>query len=541
MGILHSKFINQVYFIVASLALLGIYYSGHQAMLIDDGISGIWEIKMEGLSGYWKSYGFENFYYGHYVIVAILYGLFGLQPLGWFLFFMGMHALNSTLIFMVCKSLFANATTKSEAGAMALISSLLFLLSPYQSENIIWAATSHYCITLFILLLSVHWLLKVMEGYKPFSSIVLHVLFAFALITLEISFLFPIVMFFVYVLWILFKKNKLSYRDYGLKILLPQFLLVLVYCAFHKYLFHTWIPHDRASQDTVFSISHAITTLSQQVVKLFGFVHFLDFAKREGVYLSLLHWKKVLVLMVLLIALISFFLYRRQKEKCYIALFFIVAALLMYAPFMRLYFMYIARIENDRYNYFASAFLFSLFVLILFQFHKYIRYSILLLYFGAFVLCLFPVVNARKHSARLHQQFLSQLPLNSNSGKLYLLNIPASCKDAYLFRAEGRLGIAYQTIYGKNIFDQVEQVAWYNAQSEKDIFEVKKLNDSTYHVQIKTNGSWWMHESMGASDRVTTDYRFEVDEWGGYQIIFRNRLAKDHRVAYYSDGRFIIL
>ena len=61
MGILHSKFINQVYFIVASLALLGIYYSGHQAMLIDDGISGIWEIKMEGLSGYWKSYGFENF------------------------------------------------------------------------------------------------------------------------------------------------------------------------------------------------------------------------------------------------------------------------------------------------------------------------------------------------------------------------------------------------------------------------------------------------------------------------------------------------
>nr|MBP6314397.1 hypothetical protein [Chitinophagaceae bacterium] len=119
-----------------------------------------------------------------------------------------------------------------------------------------------------------------------------------------------------------------------------------------------------------------------------------------------------------------------------------------------------------RYNYFASVFLFSLFVLILFQFHKYIRYSVLLLYFGGFALCLFPVVSARKHSARLHQQFLKQLPVDTATGKLYLLNVPASCKDAYLFRAEGRLGIAYQTLYGKNIFDQVEQVAWYNAQSE---------------------------------------------------------------------------
>lgn len=541
MGFIQHKHFKWIYLIACFALLFGIYYSGHEAMLIDDGISGIWEIKMEGLPGYWKSYGFENFYYGHYAIVAALYFLFGLNSLGWFLFFIAMHALNASLIFVVCKKLFSNITATTEASIMAIFNSLLFLLSPYQSENIIWAATSHYNITLFILLLSIYCLMHKIEGKKTFSIFFLHLLFAIALLTLEISFLFPLVMFSLYMLFIFFKKNKLSYKDYGLKIVLPQFLLVMIYCAFHKYLFHTWIPHDRASNETIFSLAHAITTLSQQMLKLFGFVHFLDFAKRENIYLSLLHWKKVLMVLILLFAMVSFFLYKKQKEKFYVGLFLVFAALLMYAPFMRLYFMYIARIENDRYNYFASVFLFPLFVFLIFQLHKFIRYIVLFLYLGAFVVCLFPVISARKHSARLHQQYLKQLPIGHSVGKLYLLNVPASCKDTYLFRAEGRLGIAYQTIYAQDIFKRVEQVAWYNAQGENDLFEVKKINDSSFHMQIKTNGSWWMQESMGAVNRETDEYSFELDAWGGYLITFKKPLNKEDQVAYYSEGKFILL
>lgn len=541
MVFLQSKYINQVFFCCSSFALFGIYFSGHEAMLIDDGISGIWNIKMQGLNGYWGSFGFENFYYGHYGIVAILYGLFGLNPFGWFLFFVGMHSLNSTLIFMLFKKCFALVSSSSEAAMMSLFSALLFLISPYQSENIIWGATSHYCISLFVLLVSLYWIIKSMQGKKPFSNILLHTLLAFSLLTLEISFLFPPLMLVFYFLFKLLNKNKLSLNEYIRGVLLPQIVLVFTYCAFHHFIFHSWIPHDRAGADTLFSLSHAVTTLAQQVVKLFGFVHFLDFDKRELVYSSLLHWKKVLLGLFILVSILLFFLYKRKRETSILAFFLIIGAFLMYAPFLRLYFMYIARLENDRYNYFASVFLFPLFVLILFQFHKYLRYSILLFFLGAFALYLFPVVRARKHSAILHQQFLKQLPVSTTKGKLYLLNVPASCKDAYLFRAKVRLGIAYQTLKGIDIFEQVEQIAWYNAQSEKDVFEVKKLDDSTYHVQIKTHGCWWMYESMGAINRETIDYRIEFEEWGGYQIVFKNSMSNDRRVVYYSEGRFISL
>ena len=535
----HKQF-SGLYFLACFTVLFLIYFSGHRAMLIDDGISGIWEIKMQGFPGYLKSYGFENFYYGHYAIVAILYFLFGLHTIGWYIFFIAMHALNTTLLYIVCKKIFSNTNTENRSSLMAFLGSVFFLLSPYQSENIIWAATSHYCASMCILLLSILWLIKKTTGEKTYSLGLFHLLFGISLVTLEISFLFPLVLLAVYFLYRVLNKNRLSLPDYGLKILLPQALLVFTYCLFHTIFFHSWIPHDRASHDTVFSFSHAITTLTQQMVKLFGFVHFLDYSKRETIYQSLLHWKRGLGVLVLIFTAISFFIYKKKKENLYISYFFILSAMLMYAPYMRLYFMWIARIENDRYNYFASAFLFSFFIFLLFHFHKSVRYAIIFLYIGTFITCLFPVISARKHSARMHQQYLAQLPVDSSNGKLYLLNVPASCKDAYMFRSAGRLGIAYQAIYNRDIFERVDQVAWYNAQSEEDIAEIKKVSDSSYHVQLKTDGSWWMQQSIGASDKENDTYSFKLDGGGGYLLTFKKKLGEEDKILLYSGGRFVI-
>jgi hypothetical protein len=539
MKIFAHKHFNLLYFSGCFIALFLIYFSAHNAMLIDDGISGIWEVKMQGIQGYWKSYGFENFYYGHYGIVALLYFLFGLHALGWYLFFVAMHALNATLLFMVCKKIFSNTNTDGQASLMAMCGSLLFLLSPYQSENIIWAATSHYCVTLFILLFSAYLLIGVMAGKTLKFFLLIHVLFGISLLTLEISFLFPFILAGIFILFKLFKRNKLANGDFLLKLLLPQIVLIFVYCLFHKLLYQTWIPHDRAGHDTIFSFPHVITTLSQQMLKLFGFVHFLEYGYRETIYHSLLHWKKVLLALSIIFIALSFFLYKKGKPQLYTGLFFIIAALLMYAPFMRLYFMFLARIENDRYNYFASVFLFSLLVFVLFQLPRFIRITLIAGYLIAFVVCLFPVVSARKHSAVLHREYLSQLNADTVRGKIFLLNVPASCKDAYMFRAEGRLGIAYQTIYDKDIFDKIVQVAWYNAQSEKDHFEVIKLSDSSYQVQIKTPGSWWMYQSIGASDMEHELYSFKLNEWGDYILTFKNKPDHADQILLYDQGRFL--
>jgi hypothetical protein len=82
-----SKYFPIFLFLVSWIFVFAIYFPGHKAMLIDDGISGLWEFKKLGFNGYLHSYGMKSFYYGYFGFLAIIYFLFGTNPLGWFLVF----------------------------------------------------------------------------------------------------------------------------------------------------------------------------------------------------------------------------------------------------------------------------------------------------------------------------------------------------------------------------------------------------------------------------------------------------------------------
>jgi hypothetical protein len=171
-------------FIVSWIFVFAIYFPGYKAMLIDDGISGLWEFKKWGFSGYLYSYGMKSFYYGYFGFLAILYFLFGTNPLGWFIVFSFLHALNTTFIFKAFQKLYT-AFALQNGLWIALLGSILFLVSPYQSENIIWAATSHYSLTLFVLLYGIHWICDFMNKGASIKSIaIFHSLFIFSLLTL---------------------------------------------------------------------------------------------------------------------------------------------------------------------------------------------------------------------------------------------------------------------------------------------------------------------------------------------------------------------
>ena len=77
-----SKNFPIILFLVGWIFVFAIYFPGHRAMLIDDGISGLWELKKWGFNGYLNSYGMKSFYYGYFGFLAIVYFLFGTNPFG---------------------------------------------------------------------------------------------------------------------------------------------------------------------------------------------------------------------------------------------------------------------------------------------------------------------------------------------------------------------------------------------------------------------------------------------------------------------------
>ena len=526
-------------FLVSWIFVFVIYFPGHKAMLIDDGISGLWELKKWGFNGYLNSYGMKSFYYGYFGFLAIVYFLFGTNPLGWFIVFSFLHALNTTFIFKAFQKLYA-ALALQNGQWIAFVGSILFLVSPYQSENIIWAATSHYSLTLFVLLYGIHWICDFMNNGATIKSIIVfHSLFIFALLTLEMSFFFPVIFFLLFLILLVQQTNKSQAIPYILKIAMLQIFFVGIYLFFYHSLFGSWIP-NRNNDPHSLNVAKLTTTLAQQIVKLFSFVHFSEYKMREIVYQFCTHWKKTSIILGTIFLAISLFVFKKDKSKMWLLLFFIISGIILFYPFLESYFMYLFRIENDRYLYFGSVFFLQAFVFVTFYFKPIIRLPILFIYVAAFVYFIFPSVKARRTSAKLYYNFIQKFP-EPKGGKLFLLNVPNYCADVYEFRDNSRLPMSLETEYGMDLSKKIIQVASYSSVSEKDSFEVNRINDTTLFVKTKTNGTWWMNESNGLTNYDNKYYRLEKDEWGGYYLFFRKKLNAEDKIYYYSNGRFILL
>lgn len=97
---------------------------------------------------------------------------------------------------------------------------------------------------------------------------------------------------------------------------------------------------------------------------------------------------------------------------------------------------------------------------------KWIRYILLLAYVSASIYFLLPGIKARANSAKLYTTYLHTFP-DTLKHKVYLMNVPTVCTDAYLFRAKPRFEISYEVLFDKKLACDLEQLVWYNAMSEK--------------------------------------------------------------------------
>lgn len=535
---LQSTTFYYIFGVVAFVFIVSMYYPGHQAMLIDDGISGIWEMQQQGLKGFLSSYGTDGLYHGHYIILGILYAIFGLNPLGWFIVFALWHTFNAMLLFQTLKKLLQAISMDTNTIWIALGSAFLFLISPYHSENILWAATSHYAFTLTVLLISLQAVLDYSLHGRFFMSWWVYILlYALALVTLEISFLFPVVMFFLYVFLQIQGNSQWTVKEYFIKVLLPQVLLVASYLGLYKWRTGRWIPHDRAGADAEVSIQHIVTTLTQQIMKLFGFVHQFDYKIREKVYGYAMHWKMSATILGVLLLCLLIWLFIRNRKLFVAGLFALLSGLLLYAPFVRVYFMYLIRFENDRYAYFASVFLLSFFVIVLFSFHRIVRVVLFAAFAALSIYFIFPSVNSKAESGKLHATYLQKFP-DQIKGDIYLMNVPVYCNDSYMFRSKNRFPIAFQAHYGRNLFEKVKPILWYNAMTAKDTFIANQINDTTFDFGLKTNGSWLWREREGAASYETDDYKVNVGEWGNYTLIMKHALREEDAMLWFDGKQF---
>ncbi len=533
----HPQFAWLLFFTYWLITAL-LYYPAHDAMLIDDGVNAIQDIQKQGFKGLLHSYQFDSFYHGYYLILNILYALFGLNSTGWFFFFSLMHALNCTLLFKTVRRILNANQLSIHSIEISIFSALFFLLSPYNAENIVWAATTHYVVGLSILLFSLQWLDSFLlkqstsKGYLIFLF-----LNVFALFTFELNFFSPFIYLLIYGLYAINNTTEIRFNKFVSRIVLPLVLGILIYLVLLYIDKGTIMLHDGKGARILPPVHEIISQYGRHLIRFFSFAQYAGIQWRERAYAACEHWMIVLPVILLIL---SVFYYKTRKSSIVasrVLFFFLFIGFFFILPFTRGYFVYIFKYENLRYSYFASAFLFTGFVFFLFQINRLLRYIFLIIYLSFFLFFVIQTVNDKRQSGIVYHRFIENFPATSSS-KIFLLNTPSFCNESYMFWDRSRLPIALSCYRHLDVSKQLEQVLFYNSISDKDTFEVKKINDSCWTFQLKADGSWLMNDYMGAGDFENERFICDVGEWGGYKLQFRKKPGADEDMIYFNGTNF---
>ncbi len=436
---------------------------------------------------------------------------------------MSLHSLNAVLIFTLIVATFQKFSFKN-GTATALITCLFFLVSPYQTENIIWVATLHYQIGMLCLLGGIYFLMKGRTNLLP-----LHLAFVVSLLTLEISLVFPALWVLVFVLW------RKSWIEVIGQIVIPQAVIIVLYFLFTKLLKGTYFPHYGADHISGWSLFVVLSTMLKYCFKIFGFAHFLEYPLREKIYGWCdipVHvytvWVSVAVIMV--VALKTKF---KQEIKLIAGAFFFAFILLL--PVLNMYFMLLNQVENDRLSFFATPFLYFIPAFIFTRFPVYIFLPLTVFVLGVMKKLLGLYTWYWISAAEIQQRTLDTYKW-FDKDKVYILNLPQNFGGAYIFRKEWRFGGAMLVKNNRDISKQITEVAGQNLYKMDDGVKVTVIDSVTCDIS-KNGWGWFWNGSLGAHDYETDDFVFKLYEYS-YVVKFKHPLKPNEVLIYQNGGNW---
>ena len=147
--------------------LLGvvIYYPVSPYMLMDDGLSGLWEVRDMDWGDILRSDHFKSLYQVHYFFLYLYWHVFGTNSFYHFIWFIFLMSVNLALINKTLPRLLALFGIE-KSSLLVLFMSILLLIAPNNFENIAWAATSHYNLGMMFYLIMLNAFLRFVQGSR---------------------------------------------------------------------------------------------------------------------------------------------------------------------------------------------------------------------------------------------------------------------------------------------------------------------------------------------------------------------------------------
>ncbi|MBL0311083.1 MAG: hypothetical protein IPP77_15890 [Bacteroidetes bacterium] len=484
----------------------------------------------DGWQGFSSCWDDKSMRWGYHLLNMVQWKLFGFDQRGWFITSIAFHAANATLLsFLTYRTL--AITSLHNRFLISISAGLLWLISPYHSEPVVWGAAILFLALTFLVLAGLLFFIRYTETLQVQYALLVYVCYFLAMFTFE-AFL-PFVGLLT-ILWIATTNtaiNRLRLSGFLKSFFLPLILSIVVYFLINKWRIGSWVGHYGEASHLNTDLFLIVPNFSKYLLKLLFAPLYFSFSQRDAVYAFLESKTFVVTGTILYLVFFVFLIWRFFKgtviHKIIIAWFFLFCAALV--PVINLYFMYYKDIEQDRYVYFASSFFYVSVVLALFHFMK--RWAIIPVALFLIISSLFLARNTNcwAKSGRIAQSLLHDFRW-PDANRIFVLLTPDDYNGAYCMRSMPNSTLSEMLRVQRNIDvdDKLFEVYQTNLVSPSDSAVCEILDSSTLHLTLLTQGAWLWRNSFGATDIDTGSFHAQINRsYPAFTVRFKNKQPGD--------------
>ncbi len=440
----------------------------------------------------------------------------------WFVSMCLLHAVNVFLVYRICNKGVEIFNYKAP-HYFCIVSALVFLISPYHTEVIVWGGALTYLIVSFFVLSGFLTFLKYITEDRKIYLLVSLILFSFGVLSHESGlFIFPGLLFF---LLLPVKQNNLIRRRiayFGVGI-----AVIIILYFFNQIARGGLIGHYGASTHLHFEAGKMVSTYFMYLIKIL-LASPLFPATQGKIFSQLSATPKVFLISTVFLLTALVFLSFRKRNITFPGLMFICFTFLIF-PVLNLYFPYWINIQADRYCYLPSAFLLPAVVLGLCLLPVWFREFFFAVWLSAFSVLLFQNIHSWKNAGRLISNLKKDFRWGS-SNRVFILNLPDNFRGAYIFRSftPSYFLSSFLTNPENRPTAEIQEVLSYNLNSITDSVFVEKIDSNSLRVVLSAPENWWWREKQGATSYENELVKVTIDEWNhSYVALFKQRQPDD--------------
>ena len=475
-----------------------------------------------------KGFGIRSLYQFTQFSTYVLYLILGAHEWAWHILHISLQATNAYLLYTLFRNIFEDTKLKN-AAVIAFGGSMLFCISPYISEVVVWEAAFHYLQGLLFIVLILNWVQRYhntrKRSYIWWSCIV----FFISTFTLEIFYLVP---WFILTMALYYRIGLQYDKAVFKKVLLYFFLPMLAMFAGHLILYHAvygeWVAHIGEKTVMTQDTSSFLCKPLKYFFHIFFLGRFLPFELRKHTYLFCETTAALTVFYTIIsiasLYILFFFKKMRPEGKAQSLVFvwmWLVLALLSPTWFMDIYLL-----VGDRYSYAFDAFVYLFIVLAISRVPmKALRVGLLTVFVLANLRYAIQLNRYWMKSTRILNKMHHTLPPIGDK-IVMILNLPQCMQGVPMITAtlEGEFKLRHNLLYKPLLNNKIYDVEAYNMNTPTDGAHVQVVGNKTLRVTLNQWGTWWMYDAHGAMDYENEDYAVHVIDAGH---VYEVTLKKD--------------